>query len=192
MLLHHIPFGVRNDHYAEHVRSSGPPLCFSAQCGTTNRTRRPRATVPDDGGRLHRSSGGLLICGILENTMITGGNATVYVSDMDLAVSFYVNVLGLKLKQRFGSHWAEIKVGENLVIGLHPKSEKVPAPGTSGAISIGLMIDEPIDEVVQRLGAKGVSFRGPVVRDEKAGIAFASFGDQDGNDLYLCQMTSSR
>ena len=123
--------------------------------------------------------------------MITGGNATVYVSDMDRAVSFYVNVLGLKLKQRFGNHWAEIKVGENLVIGLHPISEKAPAPGTSGAISIGLMIDEPIDQVVQRLGAKGVSFRGPVVRDEKAGIAFASFGDQDGNDLYLCQVTAS-
>src|SRR2546430_16424819 len=88
-----------------------------------------------------------------EHEMITGGNATVYVSDMDRAVSFYVNVLGLKLKQRFGSHLAEIKVGENLVIGLHPISEKTPAPGTSGAISIGLMIDEPVDPVVQRLCA---------------------------------------
>jgi len=49
------------------------------------------------------------ICAKMENTMITGGNATVYVSDMDRAVSFYVNVLGLKLGQRFGNHWAEIK-----------------------------------------------------------------------------------
>ena len=57
------------------------------------------------------------------------------------------------------------------------------------AISIGLAIDEPIDGVVRRLSAKGVRFRGPVVRDEKAGIALAFFGDQDGNGLYLCQMT---
>jgi len=131
------------------------------------------------------------ICDKMETTMITGGNATVYVSDMDRAVSFYVNVLGLKLGQRFGNHWAEIKAGENLVIGLHPKSVKAPPPGTSGAISIGLTIDEPIDQVVQRLGGKGVSFRGPVVRDAEAGIALAFFGDQDGNDLYLCQVTAS-
>ena len=123
--------------------------------------------------------------------MITGGNATVYVSDMDRAVAFYVNQLGLKLGQRFGNHWAEIKAGENMVIGLHPKSEKAPAPGTCGAISIGLIIDEPIDQAVQHLGSMGVRFRGPVVRDEKAGIALAFFGDQDGNDLYLCQVTAA-
>jgi len=123
--------------------------------------------------------------------MITGGNATVYVSEMDRAVDFYVNLLGLKLGQRFGNHWAQIEAGQSLVIGLHPKSEKGPPPGTRGAISIGLLIDEPIDQVVQRLVAKGVRFRGPVVQDEEAGIAFAFFGDQDGNDLYLCQVTRS-
>ncbi len=123
--------------------------------------------------------------------MITGGNATVYVSDMDRAIDFYVNLLGLKLGQRFGNHWAQIEVGQSLVIGLHPRSEKGPQPGTSGAISIGLLIDEPIDDIVQRLGSKGVRFRGPIVPDEEAGIALAFFGDQDGNDLYLCQVTRS-
>src|SRR5262249_25063037 len=73
-----------------------------------------------------------------EVEMITGGNVTVYVSDIDRAVAFYVNQLGLKLSQRFGNHWAEVRVGDTLVIGLHPKSDKGPAPGTSGAMSIGL------------------------------------------------------
>jgi catechol 2,3-dioxygenase-like lactoylglutathione lyase family enzyme len=123
--------------------------------------------------------------------MITSGNVTVYVSDIDQAIDFYVNVLGLKLGQRFGNNWAQIEVGQSLVIGLHPKSEKGPRPGTSGAISIGLLIDEPIDQAVQHLGNKGVRFRGPVMRDENAGIAVAFFGDQDGNDLYLCQMIRS-
>lgn len=123
--------------------------------------------------------------------MITGGNVTVYVSDMDRAVAFYVDLLGLTLGQRFGNHWAQIDAGPNLVIGLHPKSEQAPPPGTRGAISIGLTIDEPIEEVVQRLAASGVRFRGPVKRDEQGGIALAFFGDQDGNDLYLCQVMRS-
>jgi catechol 2,3-dioxygenase-like lactoylglutathione lyase family enzyme len=121
--------------------------------------------------------------------MITGGFATVYITDMKRAVAFYVDVLGLKSGQRFGNHWAEVRAGDNLLIGLHPKTDHAPAPGMSGAISIGLAIDEAIDGVVQRLRAKDVRFRGPVVRDDKAGIALAFFGDQDGNDLYLCQMT---
>jgi catechol 2,3-dioxygenase-like lactoylglutathione lyase family enzyme len=123
--------------------------------------------------------------------MITAGNVTVYVSDMDRAVEFYVNQLGLKLGQRFGNHWAEIKIGDTLVIGLHPKTEKGPVPGTSGSMSIGLRIDEPIDQAVARLSANGVRFRGPVVRDNQAGLALAFLGDQDGNDLYLCEVTKT-
>jgi predicted enzyme related to lactoylglutathione lyase len=123
--------------------------------------------------------------------MFTGGNATVYISDMDRAVSFYVNQLGLKLNRRFGNHWAEIQVGNSLAIGLHPKSDKSPAPGTRGSISIGLTIDEPIAQVVERLTANGVQFRGPIVRDEKAGLSLVFLGDPDGNDLYLCEVTKA-
>ncbi|MCU1262991.1 MAG: hypothetical protein JWO80_5876 [Bryobacterales bacterium] len=36
--------------------------------------------------------------------MISGGNATVFVSNMDRAVEFYTGVLGLKLTNRFGDH----------------------------------------------------------------------------------------
>src|SRR5207247_10751960 len=79
------------------------------------------------------------------SAMITGGYATVYITDMDRAVAFYVDVLALKLEQRFGNHWAEVRAGDNLLIGLHPKTDHAPAPGTSGAIPIGLAIDEAID-----------------------------------------------
>jgi predicted enzyme related to lactoylglutathione lyase len=123
--------------------------------------------------------------------MITAGNVTVYVSDMDRAVAFYVNQLGLKLGQRFGNHWAEIRVGDTLVIGLHPKTDKGPAPGTPGSMTIGLSIDEPIEQAVERLSANGVQFRGPVLRDEQVGLAFAFLGDQDGNDLYLWEVTKA-
>lgn len=123
--------------------------------------------------------------------MITGGNATIFVSDMSRAVTFYVDVLGLTLARRFGDHWAEIQVGSSLVLGLHPRSENAPPPGTCGSISVGLNVEEPIDDVVARLQALGVRFRGPVVRDAEGGVALAFFGDPDGNDLYLCQVENS-
>jgi catechol 2,3-dioxygenase-like lactoylglutathione lyase family enzyme len=121
--------------------------------------------------------------------MISGGNATVFVSNMDAAVHFYTDVLGLKLTNRFGNHWATVDAGRGLIIGLHPASPKHPAPGTKGAITIGLEINEPIQDVVKRLQTKGVHFNGPIVTDEPG--SFADFEDPDGNSFYLWEMNSS-
>ena len=72
--------------------------------------------------------------------MLYGGNATVYVSNMDQAVRFYTEVLGLELTNRFGNHWATVRAGKSLVIGLHPWKESAPAPGTKGSVQIGLVL----------------------------------------------------
>ncbi|MBV9406199.1 MAG: VOC family protein, partial [Acidobacteriaceae bacterium] len=48
--------------------------------------------------------------------MITGGNATVFVSNMDAAIDFYTQVLGLRLTNRFGDHWATVDAGKGLTI----------------------------------------------------------------------------
>ena len=56
--------------------------------------------------------------------MTKGGVATVIVSDMNRAIRFYTELLGLKLEQRFGNEWASIKAPSGLVIGLHPMSSK--------------------------------------------------------------------
>ena len=53
-------------------------------------------------------------------------------------------------------------------------------PGTHGAIQVGLSVDQPLEEVVQDLQARGVVFRGPIVDDVQVRLAF--FGDPDGND----------
>ena len=115
--------------------------------------------------------------------MISGGNATVFVSNMDAAVRFYTETLGLKLTNRFGDHWATVQAGTSLTIGLHPASSKYPAPGTKGAVRIGLEIDEPIEKAVSRLEKKGVRFDGPIIKDTSG--SFAQFHDQDGNPMYL-------
>lgn len=118
--------------------------------------------------------------------MISGGNATVFVSNMDRAVQFYTEVLGLKLTNRFGNDWATVEAGKGLTIGLHPASPKYPAPGTNGATMIGLEIDQAIEGVVGRLSKMGVQIKSSVVRSEAGN--FAHLEDPDGNEIYLWEV----
>jgi catechol 2,3-dioxygenase-like lactoylglutathione lyase family enzyme len=119
--------------------------------------------------------------------MISSGNATLFVSNMDVAVQFYTGVLGLKLINRFGNDWATVEAGRGLTIGLHPASAKNPAPGTKGSMMLGLEVDEPIENVVARLSEKGVRIKGSVVEDEPG--KFANLEDPDGNPIYLWEMS---
>lgn len=101
-------------------------------------------------------------------------------------MQFYTEVLGLKLTNRFGNNWATVEAGKGLTIGLHPASPKYPAPGTKGAMMLGLEIDEPIDGVVARLSKKGVRMLGSIVRDEAGN--FGHLEDPDGNEIYLWEV----
>lgn len=116
--------------------------------------------------------------------MIRGGNATVYVSDFDASLNFYTQVLGLKLRYRAASFWAEVDAGPGLVIGIHPQTPHSPKPGTPGAIQIGLNVIEPLEDVMKKLSKRGVTFMGPMIADGEAG-KFVSLKDPDGNSLYL-------
>jgi catechol 2,3-dioxygenase len=116
--------------------------------------------------------------------MISGGNATVYVSNMDNAIRFYTEVLGLKLTNRFGNHWATVQAGKTLLIGLHPRSAKHPQPGTKGSVQIGLVVsrDEPIGELAARLRKQGVEVS-DIIKSEEAN--YITFADPDGNPIYV-------
>jgi catechol 2,3-dioxygenase-like lactoylglutathione lyase family enzyme len=121
-----------------------------------------------------------------ENTaaVIQGGNATIYVSDMQRSVEFYTGVLGLRLVYRAGDHWAQLDAG-GLVIALHPASDRSPTPGTLGGITVGLSVDVPIVEAIATLAAHGVEVNGPVPGG--GGVVLALFADPDGNPLYLAE-----
>ncbi|WP_175558696.1 VOC family protein [Arthrobacter sp. ok362] len=117
--------------------------------------------------------------------MIKGGNATIYVSDMDRSVQFYTEILGLRLAFRAGNHWAGIDAGGGLQLGLHPAGPRSPVPGTPGAITVGFGVDEPIEKVVSTLESHGVLFHGSIIDDGPVKLAF--FTDPDGNELYLAE-----
>ena len=116
--------------------------------------------------------------------MISGGNATVFVSDLEKSVGFYRDTLGLKVKVHAPGHFAMIDAGGGFLIGLHPAG-KGPTPGTRGCVEIGLLVTQPIEEVVEQLKAKGVTFTSEVTQDGP--VKLAGFSDPDGTALYLCE-----
>lgn len=67
-----------------------------------------------------------------------GANITIMVADMDRALNFYTEVLGLTLVNRYGNHWADIE-GPGITIGLHPTARPVSA---GDGLQIGLRVPD--------------------------------------------------
>lgn len=111
---------------------------------------------------------------------VSNCNITVMVLDMDRAIDFYTNTLGLTLKQRYDNHYAEIDA-PGLSIGLHPTDQA----NFGNNISIGLGVTE-FDASVEELKGKGVD----VQVNQDGWIRLGSFKDPDGNDLYLAELKS--
>ena len=122
--------------------------------------------------------------------MISGGNASIYVSDMDRAVFFYTSVVGLELSVRVGETWALLDAGKGFTVGLHPAhAGKTVDPGTRGAINVELNVTVPMEEIVEALEENGVEFEGPIQNYEA--VRIATFKDPDGNAIVLGQVLDS-
>jgi catechol 2,3-dioxygenase-like lactoylglutathione lyase family enzyme len=121
--------------------------------------------------------------------LLGGGHALVYVSNMDVAVRFYVDTLGLELTNRYGDRFATVEAGHNLLIALHPRSPRAPAPGTKGSAMLGLSIDEPIARVVARLAERGARLTSDIIRTGQD--SFVEIEDVDGNPIYLWEAANA-
>ena len=129
------------------------------------------------------------------DTLISGGHAIVYVSDMDVAIRFYTDTLGLKLTYRFENKFATLEAGRDLLLALHPKTPNTPDPGTKGSVTLGLIVDEPIATVISRLAERGVRVarqsepRAPVEIEDLDGnvITLWEAGAAGHPDLYVVQ-----
>ncbi len=111
--------------------------------------------------------------------LIHAGHPTIYVSDMDRAIAFYTETLGLSLAFRVGDHYAKVDAGDGLILGLHPVGPDSPTPGASGAITVTLGVTGPLEEVKRKLEQSGVSVpnRNPI-RRPGAHCWFRGFGRQ--------------
>ena len=95
-----------------------------------------------------------------------------FVADMNRAVKFYRDVLGLSLKFE-SPGWSEFVTGET-TLALHPASEKNPA----GAVELGFRVAD-IPRFHEGMSAKGVQFSMPPTQQDFGGL-LAQFVDSEG------------
>jgi len=107
-----------------------------------------------------------------------------YVSDMERAISFYSDVLGLRLISRDVVARFDI---DGVLFELVPGGEKGVSRGDGNA-RLCLKVEE-INHAVEYLKTKGV--HSSEIRKVKNG-KLASFEDMDGNEIYIWQYDSDR
>jgi len=95
-----------------------------------------------------------------------------FVSDMDRAVKFYSDVVGLPLKFQ-SPGWSEFSTGET-VLGLHPASDKNPA----GKVELGFNVPD-LQQFHTEMTSKGVQFPMPPQKQDFGGM-LAQFLDSEG------------
>jgi predicted enzyme related to lactoylglutathione lyase len=105
-----------------------------------------------------------------------------FVGDMDRAVKFYRDVLGLPLKFE-SPGWSEFSTGETS-LGLHPASEKNPA----GSIELGFNVAN-LGNFHREMSAKGVQFSMPPTKQDFGGI-LAQFVDSEGRRCSVAEQGS--
>ncbi|HEX2173167.1 MAG TPA: VOC family protein [Dehalococcoidia bacterium] len=104
-------------------------------------------------------------------------NVFYRVADLDRSIAFYGDVIGLKLKFRDGSKWAEFDAG-NVSLGL----ELLEGQGTAGAGGGVVVLRGPgLDELLERVRSAGYAQIGEI--DQRPYGRIARFADPDGNEV---------
>ncbi|MBI3647654.1 MAG: VOC family protein [Actinobacteria bacterium] len=100
--------------------------------------------------------------------------------DLDAAVAFYRDVVGLPLAVRHGNDWAELDAGP-VRLALHgTEGDQIPASGT---IVFGV---DDLDAERWRLEQAGVVFD-ELMGEVEGRLRFATFHDPDGNPVQLIE-----
>jgi len=98
--------------------------------------------------------------------------AIKFVADMDKAVKFYRDTLGLQLKFQ-SPGWSEFITGE-ATLALHPASDRNPA----GKVELGFTVAD-VEVFYRDMSAKGVLFSLPPKKQDFGGV-LAQFVDSEG------------
>ena len=103
------------------------------------------------------------------------------VTDMDKAVAFYRDTLGLKVIGEVGKMWTEFETGTTaLSIGVY--GAKPIKKGEKGNVSVALSVDD-VEKTLVELKAKGVTVN---MEPQSFDPCFmASISDPDGNEIVL-------
>ena len=106
--------------------------------------------------------------------------AIKFVADMDKAVAFYRDTMGLTV--RFSSpFWSEFDTGD-VTLALHPASEKNPA----GGVQLGFTTSD-LPGVYAAREAAGITFAAPPM--DEHGTLLARILDSEGAEVSLSNAT---
>jgi len=98
-----------------------------------------------------------------------------FVSDMNRAVKFYRDIVGLPLKFQ-SAGWSEFSMGE-IVLGLHPASEQ----NASGNVELGFTVPN-LEQFHVEMTSQGVQFPMPPRKQDFGGM-LAQFVDSEGANV---------
>ncbi|MBO9038583.1 MULTISPECIES: VOC family protein [Curtobacterium] len=112
---------------------------------------------------------------------MASGVAAVWVpvSDMERAVAFYRDTLGLTVKDQ-SDDWSEIDAG-GLMIGLNGRESA--GQGSDGGAVVSFQPDGSIEDEVASLKERGADIQGEI--SEHPWGKIIPFKDSEGNDLQL-------
>jgi catechol 2,3-dioxygenase-like lactoylglutathione lyase family enzyme len=107
-----------------------------------------------------------------------------FVDDMDRAVAFYRDVIGLELAYRSGDEWAQLGAGA-VQLGLHSAAHGTRRPGGTLAFTV-----DDLETTRAALVAQGVEI-GHEGGGQGGEPRFVEFDDPDGNVLALFERRTS-
>ena len=106
-------------------------------------------------------------------------NVWLPVNDMERALQFYGDTLGISVKENYGK-WAILEL-DGLTIGLNARESEQPGP--EGGAVIAFRATQALEQAVEELGRKGVEVVDGITEHPWGRIA--AFKDPDGNSLEL-------
>lgn len=111
--------------------------------------------------------------------------AWVVVKDLDKAIQFYTEVVGLQLKERSDLYgWAELSGLRGATLGLACSSHEVDVePGTNAVLTVTVA---DLDAALDHFKTKGATLIGKVL-EVPGHVKMQTVVDQDGNKLQLVE-----
>lgn len=111
----------------------------------------------------------------------------IVVADVKKAVTFFTEVVGLKLltfDEQFG--WAELQGADGgSLLGVAQKTEHTPvSPGSNAVVTISV---DNIQKAKKDMVAKGANMLGDIMEVPEE-VKLQMFTDKDGNKFQLCEM----
>lgn len=108
--------------------------------------------------------------------------SSIHVANMERAVAFYRDTLGLRAAQIW-PNWAEFPLKGGVLLGVHLESDCGPGGRRAGGATGLYFPVTGIRRVVAQLRKRGVTITGDVTRHSYGTVAY--FADPDGNEFGL-------